>query len=235
MDRRSSFVVGGTLVLVGVLSLLLTGVMSLLGINLFGFVWRLWPILVVGVGLLFVAPPLLTRGKRGLGGLFIPGLPILATGAILFLASVFNAWSIWAWLWPMEVLSLAMGFLAAAIYMRVIWLVIPAIIIGLNGFVFQFCAITGLWEWWSVLWTMEPLAVGLALLVPGILENVSGLRLAGLILCGVAAAGFVLMITVLGGWWPVRLLGPGLLILIGLGVIGWGLVRPALLPRSALE
>jgi len=217
------------------LSLLLTGVMSLLGINLFGFVWRLWPILVVGVGLLFVAPPLLTRGKRGLGGLFIPGLPILATGAILFLASVFNAWSIWAWLWPMEVLSLAMGFLAAAIYMRVIWLVIPAIIIGLNGFVFQFCAITGLWEWWSVLWTMEPLAVGLALLVPGILENVSGLRLAGLILCGVAAAGFVLMITVLGGWWPVRLLGPGLLILIGLGVIGWGLVRPALLPRSALE
>ena len=46
----------------------------------------MWPVLVVGLGLLFVAPPLLTRGKRGLGALFIPGFPILATGAILFLA-----------------------------------------------------------------------------------------------------------------------------------------------------
>ncbi|NIV37763.1 MAG: hypothetical protein GWN58_52620, partial [Anaerolineae bacterium] len=64
------------------------------------------------------------------------------------LASVFNVWSVWAWLWPMELISLAMGFLFAAIYMRLIWLIIPATIIGLNGMVFQFCAITGLWHWW---------------------------------------------------------------------------------------
>jgi hypothetical protein len=93
-----------------------------------------------------VLPPLAVRGKRGLGALFIPGMPTLATGLILLLASVFRRWDVWAWLWPLEVLALAAGFLVAAIYTRVIELVIPAIIIGLNRLLLQFCTVTGLWE-----------------------------------------------------------------------------------------
>jgi hypothetical protein len=30
--------------------------------------------------------------------------------------------------------------------------------------VLQFCALTGLWNAWAVLWTVEPLSVGLSLL-----------------------------------------------------------------------
>lgn len=235
MDRRNSFLVGGALIIVGVVSLLLSGVLSLLGFDFGRFVVSLWPVIVSGAGLAFVLPPLLVRGKRGLGALFIPGIPVLVTGGILLLASVLNAWSIWAWLWPMEVLAVALGFLAAAFYMRIVWFLIPAVIMGLNGLVFQFCAVTGLWDWWSVLWTIEPLSVGLPLLFIGLRRGSSGLTTAGLVLCGLAGAGFILMITVLGGWWPIRLLGGGVLILAGLAVLVWGMARHRLRPRSALE
>jgi hypothetical protein len=235
MSKRSSILAGTALVLMGGLALIFTMVGSLLGLNVAGFVWRLWPTIVVGVGLLFVVPPFLVRGNRGLGGLFIPGFPVLTTGALLLLASVLDGWAIWRWLWPTEILSLAMGFLFAAIYMRVIWLIIPAMIIGLNGMAFQFCAITGLWRWWSVLWVVEPLSVGLALLAAGVSQRVSGLKMAGLILCGMAAVCLMLMLTILGAWLPVTLLMAVLLILAGLAVVGWGLVRPLLLPSSPLE
>jgi hypothetical protein len=144
-------------------------------------------------------------------------------------------WGVWAWLWPMLLISMAMGFLFAAVYMRLIWLLIPATIIGLNGLVFQFCAITGLWHWWSVLWVIEPLSVGLALLVIGVRRDIAGLRTAGLILSGLAAALFMLMLIVLGAWLPLGLLGPGLLILVGLLAVGWGVLRSTLAPASALE
>jgi hypothetical protein len=175
------------------------------------------------------------RGRRGLGALFIPGLPILTTGGILLLSSVFITGRVWAWLWPMELISLAMGFVFAAVYMRVIWLIIPATIIGLNGMVFQFCAITGLWHWWSALWVIEPLSVGLALLLVGLRRDIKGLTTAGLILCGAAAFLFMFMLFVLGAWWPIAMLGPGLLILGGLAALGWGLMRTAVAPRSAME
>ncbi|NIV37762.1 MAG: hypothetical protein GWN58_52615, partial [Anaerolineae bacterium] len=82
MERRTLFIVGAVLVLLGVLSLVITGVLSLLGFDLGSFILRLWPSLVTSVGLCFVVPPFLVRGKRGLGGLFIPGMPILTTGGI---------------------------------------------------------------------------------------------------------------------------------------------------------
>jgi hypothetical protein len=135
----------------------------------------------------------------------------------------------------MLIISLAMGFVFAAIYMRLIWLLIPAIIIGFNGLLFQFCAITGLWHWWAVLWTIEPLSVGLALLAVNLKVKSPGLRTAGLILCGFAASMTMMMLTVLGAWLPIVLIGPGLLIFAGAGVIVWGFLRPALMPKSALE
>jgi hypothetical protein len=235
MNRRSLFLVGGTLILLGLLALLFMAIASALGFDLGRFVLRLWPVVVTGAGLCFVVPPFLARGNRGLGALFIPGMPILTTGGLLLLASVFSVWGVWAWLWPMLLISLAMGFLFAVVYMRLIWLLIPATIIGLNGLVFQFCAITGLWHWWSVLWVVEPLSVGLPLLVIGMRRDIAGLRTAGLILCGLAGALFMLMLLVLGAWLPLGLIGPSLLILVGLLAVGWGLLRSMLVPRSALE
>ena len=235
MSRQSSISVGVGLMGLGVLWIVAMLVGSLFGINLLGFVLRFWPIVVSAAGLAFVLPPILVRGKRGLGALFIPGAPILVVGGLLMIASVLNAWSLWAWLWPMILLGLALGFAISAFCMRVDGLFIPAIIIGLNGLVFQFSAVTGLWSWWSVLWTVEPLSVGLALLLFGARKGSSGTLTAGLILCGIAAAFFVLMTAILTGGWLFKLLGPGLFILVGLALLAWGLARGKLLPQSATE
>ncbi len=137
------------------------------------------------------------RWRRGLGILFIPGMPILTTGAILLLASVLNWWRVWKWLWPQEVLALALGCLFAAIYARQIWLLVPAIIIWLNGVLLQFCALTGLWEVWAVLWLIEPLAVGLVFLVVGGRTRSNGLLVAGLIVWGLAGLALIGMTTAL--------------------------------------
>ena len=216
MNKRFSILMGILLILMGSLALAFTLVMPLLGISFFHFgSWRLWPLVVLGVGLIFVVTPFLAWGKRGLGALFIPGVPILATGGVLLYASLLDAWHAWEWLWPVEVLAIALGFLFAAIWMRVIWLLIPAIIIGANGLVFQFCAITGFWESWAVLWAIEPLSAGLSLLVVNLKARSNGLFIAGAILCAVAAFGMIGMSALFPGWILISALGPATLLFIG--------------------
>jgi len=229
-NRRFSILLGVVLIVLGGLTLAANLVGPLFGWGWWRWMpWRLWPLLVVSLGLLLVLSPFSTRGKPGLGGLFFPGMPILTTGTILLFASVFNAWDVWAWLWPLEVLSVAFSFLFAALYMRNTWLLIPAIIIGANGLLFQFCALTGWWGVWAVLWTIEPLSVGLALLAVNLKYRRKGLLIAGLILCGVAAFGLVLMTAVLPEWWVLNLLGPVLFIGVGLILLlANGRSRPAL-------
>ena len=234
MDKKM-VLAGAALIALGFGSLLFAGVLAALGIRLVEFALRFWPLLVMAVGLAFVAPPLRAKGQPGLGGLFIPGVPILVTGSILLLASVFDAWSIWAWLWPMELLALAVGFMAAAVYMREVGLVIPATIIGANGALFQFCAVTGLWGWWSVLWTVEPAAVGLGLLIMGLVQHSKALTRVGLVWLAIAALFFLLMATIMIGGGLIRLVGPAMLIVAGMGVVIWGLLRGRTSLRAALE
>ncbi len=233
--NKKLVVVGLALIALGFGSLLFAGVLSFLGVRLFGFALRFWPLLVMAAGLAFVVPPLRTKDQRGLGGLFIPGVPLLVTGSILLLASVFGVWGIWSWLWPMELLALAIGFLAAALYMREVGLVIPATIIGVNGVLFQFCAITGLWGWWSVLWTAEPMAIGLGLLIMGLVQHSRTLTRVGIGWCAAAVACFLLMVTILAGGGLLRLFPPALLILAGMVAVGWGLLQRRTSARAALE
>ncbi|MBN2003121.1 MAG: hypothetical protein JXA21_07160 [Anaerolineae bacterium] len=216
-NKRFSVLLGALLIVIGGFALManLTGWLFDWGVW-WWVPWRLWPLLLIVIGLFFVVPPITSRNKPGLSGLFVPGLPILATGGISLLASVFNAWGVWARLWPLEVLSVALAFLLMAFFMRNIWLLIPAIIVGANGLLFQFCAFTGWWGIWAVMWTIEPLAVGLALLAVYLGARKKGLLIAGLILCGVAFVGMTGMAAIMPGWGVFNLFGPLLLILTGL-------------------
>jgi hypothetical protein len=47
--------------------------------------------------------------------------------------------------------------------------------------------------------------------------------------------GLIFMLTVLSSWWVISLLGSAALIMAGALVLGWGTLRHAFLPRSALE
>ncbi len=222
MDKRFSLLVGIALLLVGAAALASNLAVHLLGLDLWGLPWRFWPLAVVILGLLFMVSPLMARGRRGLGALFILGMPLLVTGGILLFTSVFGAWGAWRWLWPLEVLSVALGLLFAAVYTRALWLLIPAIIIGANGLLFQLCAITGWWSAWSVLWTVEPLSTGLALLVFGFSKRSTGLMVAAAALLGlggvglIGMTGLVSLVAVWPGSWLLNLVGPSAIMAAGL-------------------
>lgn len=170
MQKQASLLFGLILIILGALALGGNLYMQ----NVLEGDFRAWPLFVVGAGLLFCVPPLLFQGVRGLGGLFIPGAPILATGGLLYVASMSGNWELWQSWWPLEVIALGIGFALAAIFMRVIWLIIPTFIVGLTGLALLFCTLTGQWEAWAVLWTVVPLSVGLPLLLIGVIKRLMG-------------------------------------------------------------
>jgi hypothetical protein len=217
MQKKASLLIGVTLIVLGILALAGNLLIRAAGNGiLLGF--RAWPIFVVGAGLLFCIPPFLFPQQRGLSGLFVPGIPALTTGVLLFVASVTGYWSIWTYLWPLEVLSVAAAFVLMAVFLKVPWLMIPASIVGFTGLVLQFCAATGWWSSWAVLWTVEPFAVGLPLLLIGIARKIEGVKLAGIILCGLAGLAFAAMSSFLvTSLWITRLIGPALV--LGLGIV----------------
>lgn len=234
MSRRFSILMGAILILMGGLALAFTLAAPALELGLWSHeAWRVWPLVVIGLGVLFVGPPLLTPGKRALGVLFIPGVPILATGAILCYASLTGRWESWAWLWPIEVVALAAGFLLAAIFVRTVWLLLPAIVIGTTAAILQFCVATGEWEAWAVLWTFEPLALGVAFLLINLRKRSTGLLVAGLVACAVAAVGLIGMTAVLPEWRLASVLGPAILVLVGLATLISSLAQPAK-PQAAI-
>jgi hypothetical protein len=227
MQKKDSLLIGVTLIVLGILALAGNLLLRAVG-NGFVLGFRAWPVFVVAAGLLFCLPPLIFPRQRGLSGLFVPGIPTLITGMLLFIGSVTGYWGIWATLWPLEVLSVAAAFILMAVFLKVPWLMIPASILGFTGLILQFCAATGWWSSWAVLWTVEPFAVGLPLLLIGLSRKIEGVKLAGLILCGLAGLGFAAMSTVLvTSLWITRLIGPALV--LGLGIL---LVVSTLVKRS---
>jgi hypothetical protein len=239
MQKKTSLLFGVTLVLLGLLALVGNLVMRTAGGHLaLGF--RAWPIFVIGAGLLFCIPPFIFTKVHGLGGLFIPGVPVLTTGMLLFVASIFDRWGIWGHWWALEVLAVALGFVLAAIFLQVIWLYIPASIVGLVGLVLLFCSLTGAWASWAVLWTVVPFSVGLPLLLIGMAKKIDGLRIAGIILCGFAGLAFAAMssiLAVLG--WTTTLIGPALVLILGIFMVANALVtrskQDAVAPLPAEE
>jgi hypothetical protein len=232
MNKQMSLLAGVALVLIGVLALASNLILSLIGVEMWRWgLWRFWPILVVALGALFLRWAFRAEKRAGRALLLIFGMPILMTGAILLFTSLFGVWHTWAWLWPLEILTLGLGFLIAAAYARAIWLLVPAIIIGANGLLFQFCAITGWWESWSVLWTLEPLSVGLALLVLGTTKRVRGLLLAGAIIFGLGGMSLVGMTaivapkTLLPWLWLLNWIGPLAIIIAGIWLVRANLRR----------
>ncbi len=234
MNKLISILAGLMLIGLGALMAVSNLAVTLFGIDLTRYVTTfMWAPLLIGVGLLMVATPLVNRRQRGLGGLFIPGWPILATGVVMLLAALMPWWHVWASLWPAIVLALAIGFICLALHLRVVWILIPAIFIGLNGLVLQFCALTGLWNAWSVLWAVEPLGVGFTLLLTASQTKSTAVLVTGLAFCAFSGVVMVGLTALLPGMW--RLIGivsAGGLVLLGLGLIGSTLFRRQAAPPT---
>ena len=227
MTKKNSFITGACLVLLVGLALVTNLVLPALGLKVpWWQVWRLWPVLILAIGLLINALPFLLRTRPGLGALFIPGVPILVTGGILLFCSLFDAWGAWSFFWPLEPLALGLGFAFATLWLRSAGLAFPAILIGMNALVLVFCNITGWWQAWALLWTIEPLALGLALLLLGVRRDNRTLVAVGLGFCGFSALAAVFMgILLLIGGWILRLFWPLILIFAGLAFLFLGILN----------
>jgi hypothetical protein len=230
MNRLISTLAGLMLIALGALTLVANIASALFDINLARYLATLaWAPFLIGVGGLLVATPLVNRQQRSLGGLFIPGLPILAAGLVTLLAGLMPWWHVWARLWPVVVLALAAGFICLALHLRNSWIVVPAIFIGLNGLAFQFCALTGLWNVWSVLWAVEPLGVGLTLLLTARQTRSTPVLIVGLVFCAFSGVVMMGLMVVLPGLWRLTgFISAGGLVLLGLLLIAGALFgRPA--------
>lgn len=233
MSKNLTTLLGGALVALGILALATN-------LALFEFwpwnmssVVHLWPLTIITIGLTFAAVPVVVRGERWPGAMFIPAMPIIFTGMILLFTTL-TRWShAWSWLWPLELLGLTLGFVFAGLYMRIFWFSIPAVILGLNWAVFQFCALTGLWHLWSVLWTVEPLAVGIVLLLVGYRVHSKPVIFVGYAGCALAGTGAIAMLALdLRLWWLSGAFGSLLLIAAGAAMLLWPALRAARPPAQ---
>jgi hypothetical protein len=168
MNRSNSLIAGLVLIALGALALFF----SLSGVNLWYASWRWWPTVVIGFGAVLALLPIFIR-KRWMGLLYIIAAPIIATGIMLLISMTSGQWFLWARWWPIGVLSTALGFAIAAVYAREAWLAVPAIVLGFNGGLFLFNMLAGQWTLWKVLWILEPLSLGLALLFVGLVKHSS--------------------------------------------------------------
>jgi hypothetical protein len=217
--------IGTTLIAVGVLFLGINLVFATTGVRF----WETWPLAIVVPGLMFLLVPVFFRRERWTGVFLIPAMPILTTGMILAAASVSGAWQIWGWAWPLEVLSVAAGLLLAALATRIPWLAVPAIIVGANGLILEFCAVTGAWDAWVWMWGLEIVAVGLTVLTVGWIARNLPTRIVGWSFIGAGGLASAAMMALATGYSSIAAyVFAGLLICVGVAVI----LADRLAPRS---
>ena len=96
--------------------LILFGLLALLGQLFRGFnFWdRLWPIVIIGIGLLFFVGMLL--GGKSIAGLAIPGSIITMLGLMMFVQNLTGYWESWAYAWTVILIAIGLGIFIMGLY-----------------------------------------------------------------------------------------------------------------------
>ena len=199
MTHKFSFASGLFLIIAGGLMVAYNALATQMGLDLVA--WRLAPIEVAIVALLFVLPPLFVPQRRGLSGLFIPGMPLLAVSALLLASQLLPAGFVWSRFWPQLIVAFALGLALCGGFLRKIWMAVPAAMILTFAAALQVTALTGWWWLWAGLWVTPVLALGLTLLAISAVRRSRGLRRAGAILSITATALGAALIFLVAGWW----------------------------------
>jgi serine/threonine protein kinase len=90
--------------------------------------------------------------------------------ALIWLGGIFGV-KVWNHAWPLEIV--AVGVLLAALMAALAnpWMLVPAGIVMTNALLFSFYAATGWWNLWKFFWPLEPVLVGLSIIVPFMLAR----------------------------------------------------------------
>jgi hypothetical protein len=169
---------------------------------------------------------------RNRGALYLGILLLAFGGFFLFVETATELFSFlgfhfgWAAAWPLIIILVGLAFWLPIF----VWwerrehlggLAIPATIITANGLILLYQNISGDWGSWAYAWALEPLAVGMGLLVFYLLGNrAQGLLVGAGIVSGIGLLFFVIFASAFGGLF--RLLGPVALILMGILIIYGG-------------
>ena len=137
----------------------------------------------------------------------------------------------WGAIWPFLILLVGFAFWLAIIIWwdsrrKIAGLAIPATIVTTNGLILLYQSLTGDWASWSYLWALEPLSVGVGLLMLYLLGNRErGVLVAAYIVGGIGLVFFIIFASAFGGL--IRLIGPMVLILVGILILISGARRRA--------
>jgi hypothetical protein len=224
----------------GILLLALGGVLTLLNLvaesaGLAISASRLWPVSIAALGLLCLIPPMFTPRRRGLTGLYLPGLPLLAVSILGMIGQVWPATWVWGHLWPLMILSVALGFFLMGRAFRSVWLILPAVIVAALGGSLLLTATTGAWWLWAGLWTLMPLSAGLILFLIGTQRRQPNLMMTGSsVVVTSIGVGASLLLAVSGHFNGVVLAVGASLAIIGTVMVGWslGVSQPPMYAKS---
>jgi hypothetical protein len=219
MNQKVSAMIGTVLILLGALFLLVNLAFNAAGV----WIWRTWPLFIVAGGALFMLVPLFFRREKWTGVFFIPGTPILVTGLLLLVSSIGNNWSLWAWGWSLVILAVAVGLALAGFATRILWMDVPAIILGATALILAYCAVTGNWGDWVWLWGLEVASVGCMILAVGYLAKNMVVRTVGWSFVGFGAFAATVMMALAGqNSRPMTFVSAAILILGGIALIAGG-------------
>jgi len=147
------------------------------------------------------------------------GLVLILLGALFLAVQWVPGLQIW-FSWPLIIIGIGVLLLIVGLLTGVPAMAIPACIVGGIGGLLYWQNATGNWESWAYAWTLIPGFVGVGMVLSGLLggdtrQMVRGggwLILISLVLFAVFASFFGAL-GLVGSYWPVLLIGLGLLVL----------------------
>jgi hypothetical protein len=146
-------------------------------------------------------------------GSLYAGIVLIAFGALFLLTEtagrLFAAVGLnvgWGQLWPLAIVLVGLAFWLAILVWwdqrtRIAGLAVPGTLILMNGLLLLYQSATGDWESWTYAWSLEPVFVGLGLLMLYALgQRERGLLVAALVVGGVGVVFLLIFGSVWGGW-----------------------------------
>jgi hypothetical protein len=147
------------------------------------------------------------------------GLVLVLLGALFLAVQWVPGLQLW-FSWPLIIIGIGVLLLIVGLLTGVPAMAIPACIVGGIGGLLYWQNATGNWESWAYAWALIPGFVGVGMVLSGLLggdtrQTVRGgawLILISLVLFAVFASFFGAL-GLVGSYWPVLLIGLGLLVL----------------------
>jgi len=147
------------------------------------------------------------------------GLVLILLGALFLAVQWVPRLQLW-FSWPLIIIGIGVLLLIVGLLTGVLAMAMPACIVGGIGGLLYWQNATGNWESWAYAWTLIPGFVGVGMVLSGLLggdtrQMISGggwLILISLVLFAVFASFFGAL-GLVGSYWPVLLIGLGLLVL----------------------